>query len=202
MRRNVRRGLRELRIEPITSDQLLAHGAQAFCDTRRRVGLSDGTPEDFRRRFTWQAKCPAYVFFGAWKDDQLAAFLSITEVEDWAEIGCFSADALLSFRPNDALFFYALSYYLTEKEYRLVSYGLSSIQAKSNRDGLHVFKTKVGFEARPVHRAFVLHPLLRPLANRITLWGMNTALRFRSRDRHLKKAGGALAAILRQKGAL
>ena len=82
MRRNVRRGLRELRIGPITSDQLLAHGVQAFCDTRRRVGLSDGTPEEFQRRFTLRARCPGHVFLGAWKDDKLAAFLSITEVDD------------------------------------------------------------------------------------------------------------------------
>src|SRR5947209_11109360 len=43
MRRNVRRGLRELTIAPLTVDQVLDHGVQAFCDTRRRVGLSDGT---------------------------------------------------------------------------------------------------------------------------------------------------------------
>ena len=105
-------------------------------------------------------------------------------------------DALLNLRPNDALFFYALSHYMTERACRVVSYGLSSIQAESNRTGLHTFKTKVGFEARPVHRAFALHPLLRPFANRLTLWGVNTALRFMPRDRHLKKAGGVLTYIL------
>src|SRR5262249_2031216 len=149
----------------ISSDQLLARGVQAFCDTRRRVGLSDGTPEDFRRRFTSRVRCPGHVFLGAWKNDQLAAFLSITEVDDWAEIeGCFSMNALLDLRPNDALLFYALSYYLTERVFPLVSYGLGSVQAASNNAGLHGFKTKVGFEARPVHRAFVLQPLLRPFA--------------------------------------
>ncbi len=46
MRRNVRRGLKELMIAPLTYDQPLSHGAQAFCDTPRRVGLSDGTSEN------------------------------------------------------------------------------------------------------------------------------------------------------------
>lgn len=170
MRRNVRRGFRELRITAITSDELLSYGMQAFCDTRRRVDLNDGTPEEFRRRFTLRARCPGHVFLGAWREDKLAAFLSITEVDDWAEIeGCFSVDSLLNFRPNDALMFSVLTHYLVERSCRVVSYGVSSIQAESNEAGLHTFKTKVGFEAKPVYRAFVLHPLLRPFANRLTL---------------------------------
>ncbi len=197
MRRNVRRGLKELMIAPLTSEQLLVHGTQAFCDTRRRVGLSDGTPEEFRQRFTAHARLPEHVYLGAWRDNQLAAFLSIIEVDDWVEFeGCFSMDALRQYRPNDTLIYSALSHYLVERKYRLVSYGLSSIQAESNTAGLHRFKMKVGFEARPVHRAFVAHPLLRPFVNQLTLWIVDSALRFRSGDRRLKKAGGALASML------
>jgi len=197
MRRNVNRGFKSLRIAPLSSNLLLAHGRQAFCDTRHRVGLSDGTPEEFYQRFILRAKSSGHVFLGAWKGDKLAAFLSITDVDDWAEIeGCFSVNALLNLRPNDALLFHALFYYLTENAYRLVSYGLSSIQVESNEVGLHAFKTKVGFKAQPVHRAFVFHPLLRPVTNRLTLWGVNMALRFRPRDRRLKKAEGVLAQML------
>jgi len=199
VRRNVRRGLRELRIEPITPDRLLVHGVRAFCDTRRRVGLADGTPEEFRRQFALRDRYSGQVFLGAWKNDKLAAFLSIIEVDDWAETGCFSMDALLNLRPNDALIFCALSQYLTERNFRTVSYGLSSVQADSNIIGLHAFKTKLGFEARPVHRAFIFHPLLRPFANRLTLWSVNAALRIMPRDRHLKKVGGVLAFILANK---
>jgi len=45
VRRNVRRGLKELSIVPLTAEQMLMNGVQAFCDTRRRAGLSDGTPD-------------------------------------------------------------------------------------------------------------------------------------------------------------
>ncbi|TME05646.1 MAG: hypothetical protein E6I80_16190 [Chloroflexi bacterium] len=38
--------------------------------------------------------------------------------------------------------------------------------------------------------------LLRPLANRVTLWGVNTALRLQPEDQRLKKARGLLASIL------
>jgi hypothetical protein len=196
-RRNIRRGSKELRITPIASYQLLAHGVQAFCDTRRRVGLSDGTPEEFRRRFTLRVRCPGHVFLGAWKDDILAAFLSITEVDDWVEIeGCFSMDSLLGLRPNDALMFYVLSNYLTEGKCRVVSYGLSSIQVESSEAGLHAFKTKVGFEAKQVHRAFVVHPFLRPFVGQAMLGSIKLLLQLLPRDRLLKKANGMLECIV------
>src|SRR5258708_705431 len=97
-RRNVRRGLKELTIAPLTSEQLLVHGVHAFCDTFRRVGLSDGTSEEFQRSITVRASLPESVFLGAWKENQLAAFLYITEVDDWVDVTCFSMDALLQYR--------------------------------------------------------------------------------------------------------
>jgi hypothetical protein len=140
---------------------------------------------------------PEYAFLGAWRDNQLAAYLSILEVEDWVEIeGTFSMDALRRYKPNEALIYRALSHYLVERGCREVRNGLSSIQAGSNAAGLHRFKTKAGFEARPLHRAFVLHPLLRPFANRLTLQSVNTLLRFRPGDRRLRKVGGMLACML------
>ena len=196
MRRDVRRALRQLRVASLTYDELLTHGAQAFCDTRRRVGLNDGTLEEFRQRFITR-RLPEVVILGAWKDNQLAGFLSITEVDDWAEInGNFSVDALRQYGPSDALVYSALSYYLVERKCRLVSYGISSIRDDDNAGGLHRYKKKVGCEARPVHRAFVFHPLLRPLVNRLTLWGVNALLRFRPGDDRLLKARGVLTCLL------
>jgi hypothetical protein len=195
-RRNVRRGLGELAIAPLTAEDVLAHGADAFCDTRRRAGLSDGTPEVFRRLYAAYARLPEYAFLGAWKDGQLAAFLTITEVEDWVEIGDCSMDALLQYRPNDTLLYCALSHYLVERGCRVASFGVSTIQSTNDDAGLHRFKLKLGFEAVPVHRAFVPHPFLRPFTNRATLWGVNAALRFRPGNRRLRKVGGALVYFL------
>ncbi|MFL5587632.1 MAG: hypothetical protein ACJ8DI_08255 [Ktedonobacteraceae bacterium] len=195
-RRDIRRGLRELTITPLTSEQLLAHGFPAFRDTRRRNGLNDGTIEEFHRWFTGLAKLPEIVYLGAWKDEQLAAFADITEVDDWAELGCFSMDALLRYTPNDALVHSILSRYLVDRKCRLVSYGLSSVQNESSAAGLHTFKLKHGFEAHPVHRAFVPHLLLRPLINPLTLWGVSTMLRLKPGERHLKKAQGVLTSML------
>ncbi len=200
MRRNVRRGLKELRIAQLSPDQLFIHGMQAFCDTRKRVGLSDGTPENFQRRFSQRAKCPAHVFLGAWKDDTLAAFLSITEVDDWASIeGCFSRTDLLNSRPNDLLMYTTLSRYLIDEGRRVVGYGASSVQSESNAATLHVFKKKVGFQAKPVHRAFVFHPLLRPFVGRATLGMIGLLLHMRPGSPWLKKAEGVLRCIAVEK---
>jgi hypothetical protein len=197
MRRNVRRGLKELEIVPLTAEQILAHGYQPYCDWLRRVGLQPESKEKFRKDFIARANCRAHVFVGAWKGRDLASFLSITELDEWAEIdGCFSADAMLHLRPNDALFFSVLSRFMKDGRCHTVSYGVSSLQALSNKDGLHAFKTKVGFEAVPVHRAFALHPFARPFANPLILKSINVALRLKPGDRRLKKAEGALAYIL------
>ena len=201
MRRNVRRAMRELTIAPVSTTELLAHGMSAFCDTRRRTGLDDGTARGFRRYLSYggPGDCAARTYLGAWKDGELAAFVSVLHVDDWAELGCFSMDSMLRHRPNDALLYVALSHYLAERHCRVVSFGLSSIQACSNAAGLHRFKRKVGFDARPVRRAFVLHPSLRPFANRVTVtaahWAVNATLRIRPRDGELKRLGGMLACM-------
>jgi hypothetical protein len=202
MRRNVRRGLRDLSIRAITPAEVLAHGRTAFCDTRRRTGLDDGTPGGFQRYFASGGGVdgPGRTYLGAWKDAQLAAFVTIVHVDDWVEVCCFSMDAMLPYRPNDTLLYVALSHYATTRKCRVVSYGVSSIQATSNAAGLHRFKRKIGFDTSPVHRAFVLHPSLRPLASRGAVraahYAVNAALRVRPRNVGLKKLEGVLTCIL------
>jgi hypothetical protein len=200
MRRNVRRGLRELRIAPAAPEDVLADGFQAFTDTRARVGVSDGTHENFIKWFTPKGRYQSHTFLGAWHGRDLVAYLSITSVEDWVEIeGCYSANAALDLRPNDTLMATALNDCLVNRRSRLVSYGLSSIQSESNAEGLHRFKTKVGFDAMPMHRAFVVHPLVRPFVNDLAYRCVHGLLTLRPANRVLKKCDGVLAAVLGRK---
>jgi hypothetical protein len=202
MRRNVRRAMRELAIRPVAAAELLVHGGRAFCDTRRRAGIDDGTPRGFRRYFDFEhgVDRPGWSYLGAWRNGELAAFATVMHVDDWAELSCFSASSMLRYRPNDALMYVALSTLLAERRCRVVSYGLSSIQAPGNVAGLHRFKLKVGFSASRVHRAFDLHPSLRALATPATLsavrWTVNGVLLARPRSGHLKKLSGMLACML------
>jgi hypothetical protein len=196
-RQNVRRGSRELRIEPVTTAAVLAKGLQAFSDTRSRVGLTDGTAEIFDTRFSKRGRCSGHEFLGAWHNDDLVAFLSITAVDDWAEIeGGFSSTATRALRPNDTLVAAALTEYLVVRRCRVVSYGLSSIQAANNEAGLHEFKTKLGFVAKPVHRVFATHSLVEPFVNSVTHQGVRAMLSLVPGNRVLKKCDGVMSTIL------
>ena len=193
-RRNARRACREFRFDFIDPAALLLHGTRPFCDTRTRVGLSDGTPQLFQKYAAALIANPGYKFVGAWRGDQLAAFLWMLLVNDWATIGAYAANEHLRYCPNNGLLHFALDYCLTQGRCRVVSYGLSSIQAGENVATLDFFKKKVGFEARPVHRDFLFHPLLRPLVNPLSYWLLQRFVRIWPRNRLLRKGLG-LAAI-------
>src|SRR5262245_18148429 len=199
LRRNVLRGKREFTVEALSLTELLAHGAAAFCDTRGRNGLDDWTSLGFRRYFELHPRLRGRAYLGAWKDSQLAAFVTVMHLDDWAELGSFSMDSMLRYYPNDLLMHAVLSYYLSQRACRTVSDGLSSIQAETNAAGLHRFKRKVGFDAIAVRRTFALHPLLRPVANPVTLGALhftvNRALRLRPHNARLKRLEGVLASM-------
>ena len=198
VRRHVKRAERQLRLTPLTADELLAQGLEPFHDTRERNYLSDGTPEVFRGRFARWLDNSGHQAWGVWSGAKLAGFATVVCVDDWTEIsGLFSANAFLDVRPNNGLLFGLLRHYLVTQKLRLVTFGFSSIQrgSSSHCHGLHVFKTRAGFEARPVHRAFAIHPLLRPFAQRLTLAALRQLLKLRPGSRRLLKVAGVLTEL-------
>lgn len=199
-RRDARKAARELEIGWITHDQLLAHGLEVFADCRSRAGLSDGTPEHFQRRFAPLRHVPGYHYAGAWKGDELAAFMTVHAVEGWAWIAAYSHSAHRGSCPNDGLIHFALEHCVNERGVRSISYGLSSVQEESKAASLHDFKLKAGFKAVPVHRAFLAHPLLSPVAARGALALVHLALRITPGNRMLRKASGVLARLVPGRG--
>lgn len=195
-RRDIRRALRHLRFEFIDGPTLLAHGVRAFCDTQKRLGLSNGTPEIFLRDHVPICRNPARHIAGAWAGDFLAAFGTFVAIDDWVDLAIYAADDHLSSCPVNGLIHFALEEYLVRRKLRGVGYGLSSIQEVSKAATLDRFKKKAGFEARPVHRAFAIHPLLRPFANRLTLCALRLCTHLRPGSRRWRKATGMLAAYL------
>jgi len=198
-RRDVRCAQRELEISPVDLGTILEHGFQAFKDTRERVGLDDGTHPDFRSRMGRFAQNRAHHFVGSWKGNKLVAFSTLVIVENWVEIeGSFSTNEDRDSCPNNGLIHYILNLFLVERGYKTVSYGLSTVQHNTNEHGLHYFKKRMHFEARPVYRAFVVHPFLHPFVNQLTLRGMGISLRLFSRSRPLRKAHGMMTTILNE----
>jgi hypothetical protein len=128
--------------------------------------------------------------------------MTLVVVDDWVEIeGSFSADDSRTLCPNDGLAHFVLSHFLVTRRFNTVSYGLSSIQEAHQAEGLHNYKKKVGFDAQPVHRAFVLHPLLRPLANPLILRGARMVTKVLPQNRMIKKASGMLMTMLENRPA-
>jgi len=188
--------LRAFRYEFLDPDTVLAHGAQPYCDTRARVGLSDGTLQCFQHHAASLIGNPGFKIVGAWCGDQLAAYLSMLMVDDWALVAAYAANEHLRSCPNNGLLHFGLDYCLTQGRCRVVTYGLSSIQEVNRTTTLDYFKKKVGFEGRPVYRAFLFHPLLRPLVNPLTYWIMRGCSKLCPHSRTLRKAAGMLAASL------
>ncbi|MGA2031995.1 MAG: hypothetical protein ABSG68_07055 [Thermoguttaceae bacterium] len=195
-RENARRALREFSYAPLDSQTLLRHGAAAYSDSRARAGLSDVGKSVFLERFCDFLYNPAHHVIGAWREDRLCSFMYVVAVDDSAIIGVFSTTDSLRYKPNNGLLHLALEGLLAHGNFRSVCYGLSTIQDADNSEGVHDFKIKVGFEARPVHRAFVFRPCLAPFANRCSyrvLKGLECLL---PRNRMVRKASGMLSAYL------
>jgi len=198
-RRDARIALRRLRFEFADWDTILAHGFQAFHDTRTRNGLSDGTPQVFHRRFTQFRQNRAHYALAAFdEEDNLAGYLTLIVVGNIvAASGTFSANEHLRGRPSNGLVHTLLDYFITQRKFKVVSYGSSTIQEAEENDGLHTFKIRGGFDARPVVRRFEFNPYLKPLVNRATLWGMKQTLRLSPGNRMLRKAVGVIETALK-----
>ena len=195
-RRDTRRALRSFRFGFVDPPKFLELGVEAYCDTRRRIGFSDGVPDAFRKKYARFAENPAHRVVGAWAGESLAGYATLVVVDDWVEIYPYAADDHLKGCPVNGLVHFVLDYFLVQNMYRLVNYGLSSIQEETKAQSLHAFKKKVGFECHPVHRAFVLHPLLQPLANPMSLWTLRACTRLFPGSDVVSRAAGVISTCL------
>lgn len=199
VRQSLHRAFSELEISAVGWDVLRDKGFAAFRDTRARAGLSDGTLPVFLYNVDVFARTRGHTTFGAWRGDRLVAFLIFVDVDGMAEgvLSC-SCNESLPWCPNNALFHTVFETYLGRRGCRVVSAGLSSIQPGERWVGLHRFKQHVGFEAIPVRRAMVLHPLARPLVNSLTLRGLRGLFRLAPKNPYLRKGVGAVSRVLGQ----
>jgi hypothetical protein len=189
-RSHIRRSLGAFEFRFLNQAELLRLGFQAYRDKHARCGVSR-TPESFKTELGREESLDRYI--GALKDGRLAAFLVVTEVEDWVSIGpSYSVDEALPLRPNNGLFSYTLHHYLVERKFRLVNDGMANFPITPKVEALHRFKVKMGFEACPVHRAFLVNPLLRPVVNRVSWRLVKGLVRLFPRNAILRKAEFAL----------
>lgn len=192
MQRNIKRAAREFTFSEIDREVFLTSGWKCFYDTRTRAGILDGNKENFLNQFQSWIDLSSNKIYGVMKENQLAAFISVSEINNWAEIGLYSSSQYLSLRPNDLIIYKVLELYLSQKKFSFVSFGLSSIQKDSSVDGLHKFKTKVGFEAIGIKRIFLINKKFNCLNNKLFILLLKRVNKIYPNSRRLRKIEGAL----------
>lgn len=163
VKRDINIGRENLKYGFATWSDILSGGLTAFSETRKRVGLSDWNSKTFIRRFSEFSKNPSHNAVAAWYRNKIIAFMSLIVVEDYVIIqGSFSTNDHRKLCGNNILVDFILNHFLNKNNYSIVCYGLSSIQNSRGNDGLHQYKIRVGFQAIPVKRIFIIHPYLKP----------------------------------------
>jgi len=196
-RSKVRRGLKRFEVRPSTGAEVLAAGYPAYADTRARHGSGAMTPEEFRANWAHQLEVPGREIWAAWKGEEIAAFGTVHRCGRWASISATVSDrAHLRDYPNHALFFAMLEHLMGDPTVESVSYGLSSLRTETARESLHSFKVSIGLEAVPVVRKVVVHPLLRPAVNPLSLTAAQRLSARRPEARLPRAARAALEFLL------
>lgn len=194
-RRDARRAMRSFNFGFISWEQLEEQGYKAYNDTRSRNNLSDNTTEHFKK-FVQQCRSLHVNYCLAATDIEtgmLGGYLVMTIVEDWIEVtGAFSDTDHLNNCPNNGLFHHLQDAYLKTGKVKMISYGYSSVQKGSSIDGLHHFKQRIGFDAVPIKRVFLLKPSLRFIFNPVTGVLVSLMLKLFPKNRPLNKIDGIM----------
>ncbi|MGB8318748.1 MAG: hypothetical protein WCE54_11525, partial [Ignavibacteriaceae bacterium] len=95
LQRNIRRARKDLKMKEIDPDEFLTKGLTAFCDTRKRVGLSDGTEVHFRKKFSKLKEFKTYKIWGAYLGENLIAYAVVNQTTTWGEISLYSSNEYL-----------------------------------------------------------------------------------------------------------
>lgn len=192
VRNKIRRGLRTFTIRLCTPDELIDNGYVAEVDTANRHGHAVPDRKELTSFVERRRDAPFFDLWGAWDGGDLAAWMCVLRIDDWAliEMGR-SCTKSLKLAPNNALRYVATRKYMLEDRLAYFQSGVSSIQPESSRLSLHDYKRKMGFEPVPFCRTFVLHPVLAPLMKSpMASWTLEKLSAARPSSLSLQKAAG------------
>lgn len=190
-RNTVRKGLKNCTVRQLSFDELARDGETAQLDTLRRLGRELKSLSTTQRL----SQHRAYQAWGAFVEDQLAAFAINLRVENWVHIQVNrSATELLKFNPNNALLYVMTQQLLTDPEVEAVSYGWEPLAPLTTLDR---FKLSMGYVKEPVRQNIVLAPWLRYAVNPLTRRLIRQAATWRSGDQRLQRLAGVCRYISR-----
>ena len=183
-RNQVRQGLKNCQVRAITLAELQALGARAHADTMKRLGIETG---ELKFGKPMQDN-PAYEAWGAFVEDNLAAYIVTLRIEDWVYIQINrSVKEYLKHRPNNALVYTVISELLARPGISTVSYGWGPLY---ELDTLDHFKLGMGSVKEPVRQCAILTYWLRPILPSFVCRTVEKLSELRGNDHRLKQIAG------------
>ena len=162
-RQNIRKGLNNCSVEPISFERYAKDGWLLEKDTLDRQGRrTRQSQETWHRNCMAAADLPGFEVWGALVDDRLAATLFIFQMEDCCEMIFQQCHRdYLNLRVNNALTFVVTQTMINRPNIKSIFYALHSLDAPCSVDE---FKFRMGYTAKPVRQRIVFNPMLEPLA--------------------------------------
>jgi hypothetical protein len=190
-RYDVRRGMADANIEPITFTMLADEGWQLRVDTLQRQGRVRAETLQY-----WQRLCQSadgLAGFETWgtliKGRLVASLVAFTMGDCCSILYQQSLTDYLSLGVNNALAYVFTTDVLKRPGNPWIFYGLHSLDAPPSVDE---FKFRMGYTAKPVRQRVVFHPWMRPLMNTASHALLQASLYLKPGDPTLSKAEGML----------
>ncbi|MBU4356028.1 MAG: hypothetical protein KJ822_11870 [Proteobacteria bacterium] len=197
-RKNVRRGLKNCHIEPISFKLLAEEGWRIQLDTLDRQGRKVNTPYSHWAQLCLSAAdLPGFTAWGAIVEGLLAASVITFQMQDCCYMlyqQCLRE--YLTAHVNNALSFVVTQTMVSRPGVKSILYGLHSLDAPASVDE---FKFRMGYTPKPVRQRVVFHPCLKPVFNRYSHAAVQRFLARRPGDPILAKAEGMMRFYLEGK---
>jgi hypothetical protein len=197
-RKNVRRGLRNCNVEPISFQRLVNEGWELRRDTLDRQGRHvNVTLESWRRRYLAAADFAGFQAWGAYAGSRLAAYLITFQMDDCVSVvDQQSHRDYLDLNVNNAITFVVSQNAAAQPGVRLLFYGLESLDAPLR---VSEFKFHMGYTAKPLRQRVVLRPQIAAFANKLSYQVVSKMAEWLPGNRRFAKAKGMLRVCLNER---
>jgi hypothetical protein len=190
-RNNVRRGLKNCSVFPISIERYVEDGWALRLNTlARQQRQIQESKQDWGRRYTLASDLDGFEVWAAEVEGRLGATLVTFQMDGWAYMLYQQSHSdYLREHVNNALSFAVTRTLIRRSHIRGIFYGMRSLDAPASVDE---FKFRMGYEAKAITQRIAFHPCVGPLINQYT----HQATRYLSArspgSRFLAKAEGML----------
>jgi len=193
-RQKVRQGMQRCEVRDVQCDELASQGMLLNLDTMERQGRFDaefGDRARFERLVDAVFRVPAMGVRGAFVDGRLSAYDITCREDGWVHIvHKMSRRSDLEHCPNHVLDYTVTREALADTAVEAVTMGWQSMLSM---DGLHEYKTRLGYEFEAHNCVIQFHPAISPLLTSHPVLGAVTMLeRWREKSPRVALAGTVL----------